>query len=402
MKVTEAINKIEKLELTFDDIYNNDFELDIDKSLLEELITKYDNKQMAFKILMNSLFGALDNKYFFIHERNMSGSITFVGRFMIQFTSKKVNEYLQNVFKSDKNYIIYSDTDSFYFSLEDFVKLIENKMNKKYEEMSYEEKEKLLNTSIKFIEKINEVAENAIKEIQEKLNVKEPGFMGFKVEKINEKGIWIAKKRYALKTIWNEGTILINKPKLSVTGLEIVRSSTPDFVIDKLEKALLIMMDKNEKDLQDFVQQVKKEFYEKCETNPEVIAKTSSVNNLNYKKDKKGYYRLNEKGIRIACPINSRAAILHNELININGLWDIYPLIVEGDKIKYIPLKLPNPVNENVIGFIDEGFLFDLDLIKYIDKEQAFQTNFLQPLKLIADAIDYKFEKSNKIDLNEW
>jgi DNA polymerase elongation subunit (family B) len=410
MKVSEIIKKIENNEITIDEINAlKNIELDVPISTLEELSIKYNVGQMAEKILMNSLYGALDNKYFILNKRDLSGSITFIGRFMNQFVAKKVNELLKNIFGKyneeykKREYIIYMDTDSFYFSLEPFALMIENKMKKNYYDMNEEEKLIFLQKMLDFIKKfINPTADKAIKEIQTILGVTEPGFMGFKVEKINEKGIWVAKKRYALKTIWNEGKILIKKPKLSVTGLEIVRSSTPDFVIEKLQEALNIILDKDEKSLQDFVEKVKKEFFKIADKNPELIAKTSSVNNLNYKKDSKGYYRINEDGRRIACPINSRAAITYNDYVNKYGLWDIYPLIQEGDKIKFVMLKLPNETNQNVFGFIDEGILFENNLVKYIDKDEMFKTNFLQPLKLIAEAVDYKFEKENKIDLDEW
>ena len=291
--------------------------------------------------------------------------------------------------------------NSAYFSAEKFVQqIIERKFKNK--KLTSDDKKVIIETLLVFIKKkIEPLLDDLFNIFENEFNFYTKGFFGFKVEKINEKGIFVAKKRYALKTIWNEGSYHIDKPKLSVTGLDIVRSSTPDFVIDKLSEALLIIMDKNESAVRQYIDQVKAEFFDIADKQPELIAKTSGVSSLDYKKDQKGWYRINDEGRRIACPINSRAALLHNIIVQEKGISDTYELIAEGDKIKFVMLKLPNPIGENVFGFKNEKILFDTRLIKYLDKEEMFKTNFLQPLKLILEAVDIDLDKK-EIDLDGW
>ena len=398
LNANEIIEKIENGEINWDNVYNYKVSKETMPELLRYIATK-DSSQMAKKILMNSLYGAMDNDYFVFNNRDMSASITFIGRTMIRLTGLYIQQKMESLFGKGK-YIIYTDTDSVYFDISPFIEKVEEKMGINWDTSTREQKEKILQSAEKFINKIIiPTTQQAIDDLHNIMNVSEKGFMGFKVEKINIKGLWVAKKKYALLTIWNEGKILIDKPKLSVTGLEIIRSSTPEFCIDKLEVALLKIIN-DEKDIVEFLDETKKEFFKMIDEDIEKVSITMGVSNMDYKKDEKGWYRINENGVRIACPINSRAALLHNKIVEKYGLWDTYPKINEGDKIKYAILKMPNPVGENVIGFISQGILYDTDIIKYVDKEKMWENNFMSPLNILLKASGIDITKKN--DISEW
>mgnify|MGYP003703934797 FL=1 len=73
-----------------------------------------------------------------------------------------------------------------------------------------------------------------------------------------------------------------------------------------------------------------------------------------------------------------------------NGLKTYTP-IRDGDKIKYIYLYPNNPLKEDVIGFVDV-LPPEFKLDKYIDNDKQFEKAFLEPAKLILDAIGWKAE----------
>jgi len=96
-------------------------------------------------------------------------------------------------------------------------------------------------------------------------------------------------------------------------------------------------------------------------------------------------------------PIHVRGALLFNYYIKKNKLANKYSLIQNGEKIKFIYLKKPNIIHENVISFIQD-FPKELNLDKYIDYELQFEKAFLEPLRVILDAIGWKVEKTVNLD----
>ena len=75
-----------------------------------------------------------------------------------------------------------------------------------------------------------------------------------------------------------------------------------------------------------------------------------------------------------------------------------YSLISNGEKVKFCYLKLPNPIHENVMSFIQE-FPKELELNNYVDYDLQFEKSFLEPLKIILDAIGWNVEKTVNLEL---
>jgi len=88
---------------------------------------------------------------------------------------------------------------------------------------------------------------------------------------------------------------------------------------------------------------------------------------------------------------------LFNHYIKEKNLTNKYSLIGNGEKVKFIYLKKPNIIQENVISFISE-FPKELRLDKYIDYELQFEKSFLDPLKSILDSIGWKTEHTTNLD----
>ena len=74
-----------------------------------------------------------------------------------------------------------------------------------------------------------------------------------------------------------------------------------------------------------------------------------------------------------------------------------YEIVKEGEKIKFCYLKTPNPLRENVVSVVNT-LPRQLELDKYIDYNLQFTKAFLDPLKIILDAIGYQTEKKSTLD----
>jgi DNA polymerase elongation subunit (family B) len=336
---------------------------------LKSKIAKYNNFQMARKIQLNSLYGALANQYFRYYDDKIAEGITLSGQFIIRETAKALDEYLNKVCGTEGEvYSFYSDTDSCYISLDKMVK-------KYYSGLS---KEKIVDVLDKIAEeKIEPAINKAMKKLADYTNAYEEKIF-FKREAIADRGIWVAKKRYALN-VWDNEGVRYDEPKLKVMGLEIVRSSTPAPVRESLREAVKLCLTQDEAALQKFVEDNWQDFKSR---KVEEIAFPRGCNNLTKYTSTADIY---QKGT----PIQVRGALLYNNILRENKLEMKYSLINEGDKIKFVYLKEPNTLGENVISFaskVPEEF----DLHKYIDYELMFEKAFIEPLNTNAQSIGWK------------
>jgi hypothetical protein len=201
-------------------------------------------------------------------------------------------------------------------------------------------------------------------------------------EAIADKGVWTAKKRYILNVYDMEG-VRFKEPHLKIMGIEAVKSSTPAPCREKLKEALKIIMSGNEKELNTFIQDFREEFM----TLPiEDIAYPRSCNGL---KKFRGTDRLFLKGT----PNHTKGGILHNYLIQKNKLENKYPLINEGEKIRFVHLKEPNIYQASAFSFITK-FPEELSLGSMIDFETQFSKSFVEPLRFISEKIGWLIDDS--------
>jgi len=401
MKTLEQVcAEIDSGTMTLDEINNGDWSHleNPNFDLLDSKISYWDTYQMALKIAMNSLYGALANVHFPLFNRDIAASITGNGRIFIQGLATYVNEKLQKTLKSNSNFVIYGDTDSVYFTLKELI----DKIKTKDPELGTAE---LLNKVLSFDEKLLDPwVQEYIDKYSDDFNAfnKEP--IGAKLEKIADKGMFIAKKKYALRAVWDEGAFLVENPKMAVTGLEIVRSSTPMFCRTELKKVIDIILDKDEKSVIDFIKGAEKEWY-KAPVND--ISRVSGIGSMRYvgepgalyKVDEDGNYALNKNGKRLPAPMHVRAAFNHNLWAESRGLKSFQKLTAD-DKIKYVFLTLPNILGDDVIGFLDEKFLVDADLMRFVDRKRMWETFFMSPLNIMLDAVEYDINTNFEVD--EW
>ena len=207
-----------------------------------------------------------------------------------------------------------------------------------------------------------------------------------KREVIADKGIWVAKKRYMLNVLDEEG-VRLAEPKLKLMGIEAVKSSTPQVCRVKIKEAIKIIMSKEETDLHDFIAKFRQEFFNMT---PEQVAFPRSCNNLKKYRDSNDVFK---KGT----PIHVKGALIYNHQLKQFNLGSKYPYIQEGDKIKFIKLKTPNPFKFDVISYITR-LPEEFGLKDYIDYDIQFQKTFLDPMEFILQSIGWKHEKAASLE----
>lgn len=299
--------------------------------------------------------------------------ITITGQFIIKWAEKHVNAFLNKTLKTNKDYVIAIDTDSVYVGFSKLMEKMEfddsTPMKKKID---------FLDGVCKKIEK--DVLDVAFAELKENCNAFKQRIT-MKRESIANRGIWTAKKRYILN-VWDNEGVRYAEPKLKIMGIEAIKSSTPAVCRSAFEELFKILIDGTEAEMQKFIADFRNKF---ASYPAEDKAFPRSVSSLKDYSDRNTIYK---KGT----PINSRASLLYNHYIKEHKLDNKYEAIKEGEKIKYIYLNPKNPIREDVIAFVDV-LPPELGLHKFINNDLQFEKTFLDPAKLILDAIGWQAEE---------
>lgn len=340
-------------------------------------IAKFNNLQNAMKLCLNSLYGCLGTKYFRFFDVRQAEAITLEGQLSNRWVANKINDYLNKILNTDKDYVIGGDTDSLFLSLHGLVKKICPPT------MSADKIVQFLLKSAN--DKIQPEIDIFCNELTEYVNSYD-NKLKYKLEKICSNSVFVAKKRYALNVYSNEG-VIYNEPKIKVTGLEIVKSSSPAVVRKALKNCVKMILDEDKSELQQFVSEFRDKFNN---YSIEEISFPRGINGINKYYDSVLIYK---KGT----PIHVRGSIIFNEVIKENKLDFNYEYIKDGDKIKFCYLKMPNPIKENVISF-PEKLPKELDLFKYVDYDMMWDKVFLEPLKSITEIIHWDLEKKNYLE----
>ena len=331
-------------------------------------ISRYNNIQMARKISLNSAYGAIGNQYFRYYDLAIAEGITTAGQLSIRWIEKKINQYLNKLLNTDKDYVIASDTDSIYVTFDELIQKVNPKNPIDF-----------LDTIAK--EKIEPFIDKSYKQLADYVHAYDQK-MFMKREVIADKGIWTAKKRYILNA-WDVEGVRFKEPQLKIMGIEAVKSSTPAPCRQKIKEALKIIMSGDEKELNDFLIAFRNEFNG---LPPEEIAYPRSVNGVRKFYSDSSIYR---KGT----PMHIKGSLVYNHMIRERKLSRKYPIIQDGDKVKYLELRQPNPLGCNVITF-PAKLPKELDILKYVDYDSQYEKSFIDPLSFITNNIGWNIDRS--------
>jgi hypothetical protein len=290
-----------------------------------------------------------------------------------------MNGYLNKLLGTqDIDYVVASDTDSIYINFGPLVdKFFGDKVKDKAKIVSL--LDKVCQDKLEpFIDKSYEELATYVNAYDQKMFMKR--------ENIADRGIWTAKKRYILN-VWDSEGVRYEEPKLKMMGIEAVKSSTPAPCRKMIKDCLKIMMNGTEDEVIKFIEDSRRVFKS---LPPEEIAFPRSASNV---EKYKGHSTIYAKGT----PIHIRGALLYNHYVKKHKLDNKYSLIQNGEKVKFCYLKKPNIIHENIISFIQD-FPNELGLNKYIDYDLQFDKSFLEPLKIILNAIGWNVEKTATLE----
>ena len=371
-------SKFKKMMLQAKQEYENEAD-NSKKYEIEKRIAKYNNIQLAKKVSLNSAYGALGSQYFRFYDLRMALGVTTAGQLSIRWIENKLNGYMNKLLGTkDHDYVIASDTDSIYLCLAGLVgKVYNNRVDDPNVVIRF--MDKVCDDKLQpFIDASYQELADYVKAYAQKMQMKREG--------LSDKGIWTAKKRYILNVYNNEG-VQYNEPEMKVMGLEMIKSSTPATIREKMKEAITIMLRGNEEDIHEFIRNAKIDF---MGLPAEEISSPRGCNGLDKYSDSLSLYKL-------GTPIHVKGAILYNHYLKQKNLTKKYPLIQEGEKLKYTYLKMPNPFKDTVISF--PGRLpKEFGLQEYIDYELQFNKAFIEPIKVILDCMKWSTEKVSTLE----
>jgi DNA polymerase elongation subunit (family B) len=373
----EDRKKFKKLMLKAQQDYENEKNVD-NKYEIEKRVARYNNLQLAKKVSLNSAYGALGSQYFRFYDLRLALAVTTSGQLAIRWIEAKINQYMNKVVDSEGvDYVIASDTDSIYLRMSELIDKFVKDTSDKQKVISI--MDKICEEKIQpFIDKSYDELADYLHAYAQKMQMKREG--------LSDKGIWTAKKRYILNVYNNEG-VQYNEPHLKVMGLEMVKSSTPSVIRDKMKKTISLIVNGTEEDIHKFIADFKKQFKE---LPPEEVSFPRGCNGLKEYSDSILMYK---KGT----PIHVRGAILYNHHLKKLNLDKQYPYIQEGEKLKFTYLKQPNIFKDNVISY-PVRLPKEFGLHEYIDYDLQFEKAFIDPIKVILDCVGWTTDKKTSLE----
>lgn len=334
----------------------------------------------------------------------MAQSVTLSGQVVIQWIERKINEFVSKKTGIEKDRIVLIDTDSVVIDLEDLVNQVCP---------AHYTREQRLDFLIKFGEKVMDpYIDHCYQEFAEYINAFQQK-MHMKRENVISRMISVAKKMYCMEVYNSEGKqFSVDDPYMKIMGLKLVKSDTPAVMRQALRKALPILLQKSEADVQDYVEEVRKTF---GQYTVEEIAFPKTANNVSAY-DRKIVERLYENATdkiekaNLAdkldvdsliytkkTPIAVKGALIYNHLIEKYALGLKYQPIRDGDKVKFVYLKKGNPIGESVIAFVDK-LPDEFKLREWVDYQTMFEKVFYKNMEILCQPLGWSPKKVETLD----
>ena len=331
-------------------------------------------RQYVLKIVLNSGYGALTNKYYRWYDKRLGESITLSGQYIIQTAEREINMWMNKVLKTDKiDYIVAIDTDSNYVNFQPLV-------DKFFSDKSKDEIVDILDKIA--VEQVQKVLDVGFKNVQDYTKTRSQE-MVMEREAIASSAFWTAKKRYAM-CVWDmEGVRMPeHSPKIKIQGLEAIRSSIPQTCRTALLDIIKLILMSDEKSVQDFIA----DFRVKYKELPfQEIAFPRTINNITK--------RTIENGFQKGTPPHVRGAIQFNRLVKHLNIEKDWETMKDGEKGKFVWLRVPNNVGSDVISF-STTLPPEFKCEQYINYDKMFEKSLLEPVNGLLDPVGWQAEKT--------
>lgn len=357
-------------------------------------IKKLDLKQNAIKILINSIYGAFGNKYFYFYDTDIAESITLQGQDLIKFSIRAANNYFFKMWHLDtelhkmlgldkykinaidKDAAIYTDTDSVYVQFDSAIHSIEG--------FDYSDRDEALRICIAIDKhRLSKYFDDCFKKYATLFNTKNR--LNFELENLSEAGVWLSKKNYALKVAYepNPEGALIPKDKryMIIKGLEPVKSSWPLWARSKLKvlTEYMVLTGKKlniERDLVPKLEKLRVEFL------------TLPIHEVafNFKIRVYDKYVQDERKLTLlkGISIYPRASAYYNHRLLVTGLNKKYQMIRQGDKIKFYHCAQ----NEHEFDvFAYNPSKFPTEVAPPLNSTRQFFSLIVEPMNRILDSM---------------
>ena len=339
---------------------------------ISDQISNNTTAEQGIKVLMNAEYGALANQHFRWCKYELCSAVTLNGQLVLKTLLREVKSAFPDMV------ICGGDTDSLCFSLEKIV--VQHCKDKSEDEI------------IEWIEKFCEeqfqpLVNKTYQQLSEYVGAIK-NYMVMEVEKIISDAFWTAKKRYAMRIVVEDG-MKLNEPKFAYKGLDCIKSSTPKSIRELQKKTIntiLTEQDQVSEMFNDCKEQIKNML-------PTEVAFPKTCNNI------KKYSDSSQMPVKGA-PAHVKAALAYNRYVTENKIENEYPLIREGEKIRFVWLKKPNTFSSETFGFINR-LPKDKNLIESIDYNKIIEKSYEKTINDILERIGLQHTNSNEIDVSD-
>mgnify|MGYP006088714215 FL=1 len=338
----------------------------------------FNRRQHIQKIVLNSMYGVLGLPVFRFYDLDNAEATTKTGQALIKFTKKIGNHFYNKELGTEKDYCIYIDTDSVFYSA---VPLIEHRFPN--QDLS----------DVMKTQRINEIATEVQKYLNDSYHYFAKKFCNLDIHRFEIKqeivakaGLFIVKKRYGMKIISDNG-VQVNKTM--VKGLDTVRSNfAPLF-----RKLLSDVLD-------DILGSVPKDKIDHRITRFKKNMKYNQLDDISSPTGVKGIWKYMEKKdkenssvfttFKKGTPVHVKAAIAYNDLVRYFKQDNKYQFINNGDKIRWVYLK-NNTLGLNAVaykGHEDPPEIMEF-INKNIDHDKIYGQSLTKKLQMFYDCLDW-------------
>nr|DAY19291.1 MAG TPA: DNA polymerase [Caudoviricetes sp.] len=385
-------------------------ELEREIERLERLQVDTNNENMALKIYVNSVYGAIGFFKFFNYNRDVASSVTSISRALIKYTIDDIfNHYFKELwhkdtelheklieagytFKEDPkpvtyNAVKYADTDSVMFTVDPILDSLD--VDKRVDDVII--KVTLLCWQNRFKKYVEDKLDDFVASYGGIKN-KQDGSKSFKLslEQINKACFWTGKKHYIKDPIWDDGVIKESMSDIQIKGIEANKQSFPEFVRNKIKEMISYVMSTDEIRVQEIHSMLKRIKTEFSVISIDQISEAVRVNGYNK-------YVINDTTAieyMDRTPMHIKASINYNYRLHNSNHKFQYTNIKNGTKIQYYLCKDQVGVFGFPVGTIPQ------EILPPVDTDAQFKKMILNPVNNILSVLGIPEIKPGLIILN--